>query len=192
MMSHTGILRMPNFRNSIRCTVAYGDKAIGRGLRSMAVLLAVCFIMFAIEPTRAVAQPTIFFEKHGLDPAGNPIDRLLYIFGSGCVMFVRERTGNPCRIEKELSLFIHTLPHDAHSFSHALIALGATCDAESTQSIPVICVYQRRVQTAALVAGDPDPRAIAYDDFTIRVTAKLQDGVLRARIAFDRTWEKVK
>ena len=176
------------------CNMAefYRNSATWVPLRSIAVLLALFFIMSVMEPMRSVAQPTVFFEKHGLDPTGNPIDRLLDVFGSGCVMFVRERTGRPCRVEKELSSFIDTLPHDARGLSEALIALGATCGTDSTQLIPADCVYEKRVQTAYWIVGESTPRGVTRDTFTVHIITVLDDGIWRSRIEFNRTSDTVK
>jgi hypothetical protein len=167
--------------------------------RMTSCICGLLMLLTMLEPMSAVAQPAVFFEKptlffeeRGLDPRRNPIDRLLHIYGQTCIMVVRERTGQSCSVENELSAFVDTLPHDAPGLSDALTALGATCKTKGTQTNSVDCVYQKRVLTNAWVSGESEPRVVTYDDFTIRVTAKLEDGVWRPRIAFDRTSEKVK
>src|SRR5215813_10781120 len=73
-----------------------------------------------------------------------------------------------------------------------LIRSRAMLAASLTRPIPVDCIYQKRVEVVGFVFGDSIPRGIVYDSFMIHITAILDNDILRPRIEFDRTSEKVK
>ena len=157
--------------------------------------LALLFLIFVVDLPQSVAQdgnhnaaaPTVLIEENGLDPTANPIDRLLYVYGP-CDLIIRQYYGR-CKTEEELSLLVDTLPHDARGLSEALTALGARCNAEKKQKIPVDCVYQKRVQIAGWVYGESKPRNIIYQNYAIHITATFNHGIIRHHVELSNTSE---
>jgi len=159
------------------------------------VPLALLFLIFVVDLPQSVAQdgnhnaaaPTVLIEKNGLDPTGNPIDRLLYVFGQ-CSKIIRQYYGR-CTTEEELSLLVDTLPHDARGLSEALTALGARCDAEKKQKIPVDCLYQKKVQIVGWVYGESKPRNIIYQNYAIHITATFVHGIMHHHVELNNPSE---
>jgi hypothetical protein len=159
---------------------------------------ALPFLMFVIGMAQAVAQdgnhntavPTVFMQENGLDPAGNPIDRLLSIYGP-CSKILRQYTGR-CKTEDELSRLVDTLPHDARGLSEALTALGARCSAQEKQQIQVDCVIQKKVQHVGWVYGQSEPVAITNENFAIHIIVEFDQGIMRHQVEVKNTSTKAK
>ncbi|MCC6890033.1 MAG: VCBS repeat-containing protein [Hyphomicrobiales bacterium] len=155
-------------------------KGMVSGLLSLALILWAADA--AAQESRQPPPPQLIYQTtHGLDVHNNAIDRLIHVFGFGCV---RLRTVSiRCRIEIELETLLKHLVPSRSGIAHELTQLGGDCIDERAQ---LKCIYERHAERAGWIVGRSEPMAITDNFFRILIKVSGEDGSLRFETLFDR------
>jgi hypothetical protein len=149
--------------------------------RAVAIFLVSTLLVFEASRAEEKSPLPLLIIRKGLDVQNNKIDALIAQSGVACLPALMDR---PCRIEKDLLVFVRSLPADQEAIAQNLQSLGAVC---RLQDIRLNCKIERETETTGLTADPAFKPNTTIDRFLIEFIVTGRGAELQYEVNFDRT-----